>query len=51
MNLFKQFCVSLPSSIQGRILERMIKTGRVFQVPVYRMLLHSLQFLLAIWKS
>ena len=44
MNLFKQFYVSLPSSIQGRILERMIKTGRVFQAPVFRMLLHSLQF-------
>jgi hypothetical protein len=44
MNLFKQFYVSLPSSIQGRILERMIKTGQVFQAPVFRMLLHSLQF-------
>ncbi|MBN2002452.1 MAG: alpha/beta hydrolase [Anaerolineae bacterium] len=44
MSLFKTVYVKLPSGIQEYILARMIKSGRVFQAPVFKMLMHSLQF-------
>ncbi len=44
MSLFKELYVKLPVKIQDYILERMIKTGWVFQTPVFKMLLHSFRF-------
>lgn len=44
MSLFKELYVKLPAKTQDYILERMVKTGSVFQAPVFKMLLHSLRF-------
>lgn len=44
MNLLKKLYVALPAKAQDRLLERMIKTGKVFQAPVFKMLLHSFEF-------
>jgi 2,6-dihydroxypseudooxynicotine hydrolase len=44
MNLIKNLYIKLPMKAQDQILESLIKTGKVFQTPVFRMLLHSVQF-------
>jgi len=44
MSLFKTVYVKLPTAVQDYILSRMIKRGRVFRAPVFKMLMHSLQF-------
>ena len=44
MILLKELYVKLPAKVQDYILERMIKTGRVFQAPVFKMRLHSFRF-------
>lgn len=44
MNLLKKIYVALPAKVQDSLLERMIKTGKVFQAPVFKMLLHSFEF-------
>jgi 2,6-dihydroxypseudooxynicotine hydrolase len=44
VNLIKNMFVKLPSEAQDWVLERLIKTGKVFQSPVFRMLLYSLRF-------
>jgi len=42
--MFKSLYVKLPPKTQDVILEMMIKTGLVFQAPVFKMLLHSFCF-------
>lgn len=44
MNLIKSIFVKLPSKAQDWVLERLIKTGKVFQAPVFQMLLYSFRF-------
>jgi cephalosporin-C deacetylase-like acetyl esterase len=44
MSLFKELYVKLPAKVQDQIFERMVKTGRVFEMPVFKMLLHSFRF-------
>jgi len=44
MSLFRELYVKLPAKVQDYTLERLIKTGRVFQAPVFKMLLHSFRF-------
>ena len=44
MNIVKSIFTCLPEKMQDRIMEAKCKDGSVFKMPVFKMLLHSLEF-------
>lgn len=45
MNLLKIVLVSLPDKVQDALMERLMKSGKIFKTPVWEMLFRTMEFM------